>query len=153
MDNARKLEANCDECDRIPGGNSYGYRIIRRPLDNGSASTGEREIDPPQAEIVQRIFNEYTEGLSPRQIARRLNREGISSPRQGRWNASTINGNRLRKNGILNNELYIGRITYNRQRFVKDPETGKRSARLNPQREWGSLDSNRAFGEPDRIRC
>jgi len=64
MDNARKLEANCDECDRIPGGNSYGYRIIRRPLDNGSASTGEREIDPPQAEIVQRIFNEYTEGLS-----------------------------------------------------------------------------------------
>lgn len=30
--------------------------------------------------------------------------------------------NRLRRNGILNNELYTGRITYNRQRFVKDPE-------------------------------
>jgi hypothetical protein len=124
------------EAGKIPGGNSYGYRIIRRLLDDGLASTGEREIEPQQAEIVQRIFNEYAEGLSPRQIATRLNREGIPSPRQGRWNASTINGNRLRRNGILNNELYTGRITYNRQRFVKDPETGKRNARLNPEREW-----------------
>jgi hypothetical protein len=53
-----------------------------------------------------------------------------------RWNASTINGNRLRRNGILNNELYTGRISYNRQRFVKDPDTGKRVARLNPEHEW-----------------
>ncbi len=29
-----------------------------------------------------------------------------------------------------------GRITYNRQRFVKDPETGKRISRLNPKHEW-----------------
>ena len=74
--------------------------------------------------------------MAPRQIATRLNREGVPSPRGGQWNASTINGNRLRRNGILNNELYAGRITYNRQRFLKDPETGKRIARLNPEREW-----------------
>src|SRR5262245_58917942 len=74
--------------------------------------------------------------MAPRQIARRLNREAVPSPRGGQWNASTINGNRRRRNGILNNELYAGRITYNRQRFVKDPETGKRTARLNPERQW-----------------
>ena len=28
--------------------------------------------------------------------------------------------------GILNNELYVGRLIWNRQRFVKDPETGHR---------------------------
>lgn len=33
------------EAGRIPGGNSYGYRIVRKLLDNGAVSTGEREID------------------------------------------------------------------------------------------------------------
>ena len=63
-------------------------------------------------------------------------RFAVPSPRGGYWNASTINGNRLRRNGILNNELYIGRISYNRQRFVKDPETDRRIARPNPEHEW-----------------
>jgi len=128
------------EAGRIPGGNSYGYRIIRRLLDDGSVSTGEREIDPAQAEIIRRIFKEYADGMAPRQIAARLNHEGVSSPRGGQWNASTINGNRQRRNGILNNELYTGRITYNRQRFVRDPETGKRIARRNPEHEWVTRD-------------
>jgi site-specific DNA recombinase len=124
------------EAGRIPGGCSYGYRIIRRILADGSVSTGEREIDVTQAAIIRRIFEEYTDGLAPRQIAARLNREAVPGPRGGYWNASTINGNRRRRNGILNNELYIGRIAYNRQRFVKDPETGRRMARPNPEHQW-----------------
>jgi site-specific DNA recombinase len=56
--------------------------------------------------------------------------------RGGEWNASTINGNRQRRNGILNNELYVGRITHNRQRFVKDPDTSRRTARLSPEHLW-----------------
>jgi site-specific DNA recombinase len=124
------------EAGRIPGGSSYGYRIIRRLRADGSVSTGERKIDPSQAAIIQRIFKEYADGMAPRQIAARLNREAVPSPRGGQWNASTINGNRLRRIGILNNELYLGRIIYNRQRFLKDPETGKRVARPNPEHEW-----------------
>jgi site-specific DNA recombinase len=124
------------EAGRIPGGSSYGYRIIRRLRGDGSVSTGERKIDPSQAAIIQRIFKEYADGMVPRRIAARLNREAVPSPRGGQWNASTINGNRLRRIGILNNELYLGRIIYNRQRFLKDPETGKRIARLNPEHEW-----------------
>src|SRR5262245_4511488 len=124
------------EAGKIPGGNSYGYRIIRQLLPDGSVSTGEREIDLSQAAIICRIFEEYADGMAPRQIPARLNREAVPSPRGGHWNASTINGNRRRRNGILNNELYTGRITHNRQRFVKDPETGKRIARPNPEHEW-----------------
>ena len=45
-------------------------------------------------------------------------------------------GSPKRGNGILNDELYIGRIVWNRQRFIKDPETGKRASRLNPRDEW-----------------
>ena len=124
------------EAGKIPGGNSYGYKIIRRLKEDGSVTTGEREIDTDQAAIIKRIFAEYAGGMAPRRIASSLNAEGIPSPRGGKWNASTINGSRQRRNGILNNELYLGRITYNRQRFIKDPETGKRLARLNPEHEW-----------------
>ena len=37
---------------------------------------------------------------------------------------------------ILNNELYIGLLIWNRQRFVKDPQTFRRQARLNPPEVW-----------------
>jgi hypothetical protein len=37
---------------------------------------------------------------------------------------------------ILNNELYNGERVWNRQRYIKDPNTGKRQARLNPETEW-----------------
>jgi site-specific DNA recombinase len=65
-----------------------------------------------------------------------LNKDGISAPSGGDWGFSTINGNAKRGNGILNNEMYIGRIVWNRQRFIKDPETGKRQARPNPAADW-----------------
>ncbi len=128
------------EAGKIPGGNSYGYRIVKRITADGILATGERQIDPDQAAIVIRILNEFANGVSPRIIATRLNQAGIAGPRGGYWNASTINGSRRRANGILNNQLYIGRIVYNRQRFVKDPETGKRVSRLNPPDQWISVE-------------
>ena len=51
---------------------------------------------------------------------------------------STINGNRSA--GILNNALYVGQLVWNRQRFIKDPATGKRVTRLNPEEEWVRTD-------------
>src|SRR5262249_54074264 len=102
------------EAGKIPGGNSYGYRIVHALLSDGTVSPGEQEINPSKATIIQRILNEYADGMAPRQIAARLNREAVPSPRGGQWNASTINGNRRRRNGILNNELYTGQVTYNR---------------------------------------
>ena len=124
------------EAGHTAGGNSYGYRVVRRLFGDGNVARGEREIDPAQAAIVRRIYRDYANGQPPRAIAADLNCEGIPAPRGGAWNASTINGNRARRNGILNNELYIGRLVWNRQRFVKDPETGKRVARPNPETEW-----------------
>jgi hypothetical protein len=65
-----------------------------------------------------------------------LNREGVPGPTGGHWNASAVLGSPKRRNGILNNELYIGQIVYNRQRFQKNPATGKRISRENLEREW-----------------
>jgi site-specific DNA recombinase len=49
---------------------------------------------------------------------------------------STTYGNGKRGTGILNNGLYIGRLVWNRLRYVKNPDTGKRVSRLNPEAEW-----------------
>ena len=116
---------------RIPGGKSYGYNVVRDGDDRG-----QRTVNEAEALVIRRVFQDYAEGESPLAIASRLNAEGIPSPRGGQWNASTINGSRKRWNGLLNNRLYVGRIIYNRQRFEKDPVTGKRQAKPNPPDKW-----------------
>jgi site-specific DNA recombinase len=127
------------ELGKAGGGVSFGYRIVRR-LENGVVTTGEREIVPEEATIVRRIFNDYRAGASPKQIAKALNAEAVRGPRGALWSPSTIHGNPQRGIGILHNELYIGRLVWNRQRFLKDPDTGKRVARANPPSEWITKD-------------
>ncbi len=119
------------------GGLAYGYQVVKQLDANGEAIKGDREIDEVQADIIRRIFREYgLENKSPKAIAAQLNEEGIPCPSGKSWGQSTINGNRKRGTGILNNELYIGRLIWNRQRFIKDPATGKRVTRLNDPSEW-----------------
>ena len=118
------------------GGNSYGYDVIHTPLSNGEIEVGDRTVNEDQAAIVNRIFNEYLAGRSPKKIALGLNNDGIASPSGKGWGPSTIYGNRERGTGILNNELYIGRMVWNRLRYLKDPETRKRVLRMNPQEDW-----------------
>ena len=69
-----------------------------------------------------------------RAIAFELNKEGVSGPQGAKWGPSTIHGNPKRGVGILNNELYVGRLVWNRLRYLKDPDTesGCRVSILNP---------------------
>jgi site-specific DNA recombinase len=113
----------------------YGYRVLKA-LSGGNVTTGERQIEPSEASIVERIFRDFVAGVSPKQIAKSLNRERIAGPFGGPWSPSTIYGNAERGTGILNNELYVGRLVWNRLRYVKNPDTGKRVSRLNPPSEW-----------------
>ncbi len=118
------------------GGNAYGYEVVRGFAGDGSAITGERTVNAAEAEVVRRIFREFDAGQSPRTIALGLNRDGLKGPRGRTWGPSTLYGNRQRGTGILNNELYIGRLLWNRQRFLKDPSTGRRIARSNELEQW-----------------
>ncbi len=92
---------------------------------------GELEIVGEEAAVVRRIFAAYATGRTPRDIARDLNNEDIRPPLERRWNASTINGNAQRGSGLIFNELYAGRIIWNKVRMVKDPGAGKRLSRPN----------------------
>ena len=91
---------------------------------------------PAEADVIRRIFEDYAAGKSSQSIACALNAEKIAGPQGSEWGPSTIHGNVQRRNGILNNEPYIGRLVWNRQRFLKDPESGNRIARPNPEAEW-----------------
>jgi site-specific DNA recombinase len=45
-----------------------------------------------------------------------------------------------RGTGVLRNEVYAGRLVWNRMRFVRDPATGKRVSRVNPEAAWVRAD-------------
>ena len=49
-------------------------------------------VNPEQATIVKRIFQDYADGVSGKHIAKKLNQEGIPSPRGGKWGVSTLIG-------------------------------------------------------------
>ena len=109
------------------GGLPYGYRVT---------GTGQRSIDPDQAEVVRRIFREYLDGRSPRQIAAGLNADRIPTARGGTWCMTAIYGDTRRGIGILANPIYVGRQIWNRSRWVKHPETGRRVRQERPASEW-----------------
>src|SRR5215207_9439550 len=124
------------EAGRSGGGNAYGYDVVRAFAATGEPQRGERVVNEAEAQIVRRIFQAYAAGASPRAIAASLNAEGVRGPSGEAWGSSTLHGNPKRGTGILNNELYLGRLVWNRLRYVKDPATGKRVSRPNPPEAW-----------------
>ncbi|AEP29693.1 recombinase family protein [Brumicola nitratireducens] len=119
------------------GGNSYGYDVINTINEDGTITKGDRAINKEQAKIVERIFYEYTElNYSAKTIAKKLNKDGIKSPSGGEWSASTISGNRRRGTGLINNELYVGKLVWNKLKYTRNPITKKRDSRLNSENEW-----------------
>lgn len=124
------------EKGKAGGGLCYGYDVVKRLDGEGEPVRGERRINEAEAAVVRRIFREFAAGKSPRAIAADLNRDGIPGPFVRAWGDTTIRGHVCRGTGVLNNELYAGVLVWNRLRYVKNPATGKRVSRVNPQSEW-----------------
>ncbi|WP_425646815.1 recombinase family protein [Agrobacterium leguminum] len=124
------------EKGKAGGGLCYGYKVMKKFDANGEPIRGDREIVPEEAAIVRRIFREFASGKSPKAIAVDLNREGVPGPLGRAWGDTSIRGHVSRGTGVINNELYAGVLVWNRQRFVKDPTTGKRVSRPNPESQW-----------------
>lgn len=102
--------------------------------------TSKQVVVPEEARIVKEIFKRTADGESMYAIACDLNKRQVRSPGAS-WKGRAINRSDGRwmvpaLNALLQNELYIGRVIWNRSQWVKDPETGKRTRRERPESEW-----------------
>lgn len=118
------------------GGRTYGYRNV--PIEDASRTDQygrpavvavAYEVHPEQATWVKRIYEWFAAGETYRSIASKLNAMQIPSPRGKEWATSGVKV-------ILENEMYLGRITWNKKEWLKNPETGKRVYRKRPEHEW-----------------
>jgi len=130
------------------GGIAFGYR--REPLYDGTGSDrdGHRRrigvrwvIDAAEAEIVRHIYQLYAAGYGLARTAANLNGRQVPSPRRAKghrlrhdsvgdgWDVSTVRV-------ILMNELYRGRVIWNRSRWVRVPGTSRRRRVARPESDW-----------------
>ena len=68
---------------RIAGGRCYGYRLERKRDEVGRSYT-IAVVDPEQAAVVRRIYDDYLAERGLKQIAHSLNAEGVPPPSAGR---------------------------------------------------------------------
>lgn len=114
------------------GGVTYGYRTEPAPDGRGRMLV----IDETRADVVREIMRRYADGESVRPIVHDLNRRGVPGPSGKAWAVSAIHGSHTRRLGLLHAEVYVGRVTWNRRQWVKDPETGARRYVDRPRDEW-----------------
>jgi site-specific DNA recombinase len=111
------------------GGRCYGYNIVR------VGDEVRQEVNGQEAAIVRRIFEMAADGGSLKTITKTFNSEHVPPPRKRAGkNDATWCHNAIRE--MLRNELYIGRLIWNRSRYVKQPGTNKRLRRMRPTSEW-----------------
>jgi site-specific DNA recombinase len=140
------------------GGRCFGYRSV--PIEDSAhpdphgrpAIVGARlEIATEEAEVVRRIFTLYASGHSLKNVAKRLNAEGVASPqpRKGRpqsWCPSSIRT-------ILHNERYRGVVSWGRTRKERDPQTGRRVNRRRPLGDWVRAEIPEQRILPEELWC
>ena len=110
----------------------FGY--VKIPRSDGVSA--HADIQEAEAVVVRRIFDQYVkEGLTVRQIAKRLTLTRVPTPRNGgQWSWSAVDR-------ILHEEAYIGTYYYNRKHCVPiDGAYGKKRQRfkctVRPKEEW-----------------
>jgi site-specific DNA recombinase len=105
------------------GGKCYGYDNV--PVTGGGV---RKQINPMQADVLNRIFRMSAGGLGIRLIAHALNREGVAPPRpqKGKCTSSWCQ-TAIRE--MLYRELYIGRQVWNASKWIRHPDSGNRLRR------------------------
>jgi hypothetical protein len=115
------------------GGRCFGYRNVK------TADGVRLEVNEAEATTVRRIFEMSANGYSLKAITKALNTEQLPPPRarvgrpRATWCPTAIRE-------MLRRELYVGRVVWNRSKFVKKPGSRKRLRRERPQSEWRMVD-------------
>src|SRR5437016_2904149 len=119
------------------GEGTYGYRSVPvgemrfdrrgRPRPEGYRMV----IEPSEAAVVRRIFEDFSAGRAVTAIVKTLNAEGVRGRRRvsNGWSPATVSR-------ILKNEKYVGQWTWNRTEARRDPRTGRLRKFPKPEPEW-----------------
>lgn len=101
---------------RVAGGRCYGYALERKRDDSGRSFT-IAVVDPLQAEILRRIFQEYREHRGLKAIAIGLNNDGVPPPSAGRRGTGSWSPGALR--AMLINPRYRGLYVHGKVKKVR----------------------------------
>lgn len=116
---------------------TYGYRVVRGVVDEkGRNVNGVRKVDEAAAAVIRRVYQEYIAGKPIPEIVEGLNKDGIPAPTGGLWKRTAIMGSADKGEGILRNEVYTGKLIFNKSHVVRDPVTNRKRQILNPPSEW-----------------
>lgn len=109
----KKERARSGRLPQATGKGCYGYTYI--------PETGRRDLNPVQAPIVARIFEEFVRGKGVNRITDELNADGIRTYTGKRWYPITVHR-------ILRNETYTGRTVFGKTgtRMVRRPGRQRR---------------------------
>jgi site-specific DNA recombinase len=117
---------------------AYGFRYI----PGGRGQLGTIVIEECEARVVRLIFDWVgVEGLMLRQVARRLEQQGIASRHGRRWSSSTIGA-------IVRNTAYVGRAHHQKYEAVEPQRPRNRHGyrrrrkstfRRRPHEQWISV--------------
>lgn len=105
---------------RIAGGSCYGYRLERKSDGSGRKYT-VASVNEAEAPIVRRIYDECLGGRGLKQIAHRLNDEGIPAPSAGRRGSGSWSPSAVRT--ILLNVRYRGVYLHGRIKKLRQAGT------------------------------
>ena len=130
-------------------GAPYGYRYVKKTEHADAAYA----VEAPEAAVVRQIFAAYTqEGVSMREVARRLNAAPVPTRKRARWDPSTIAK-------LLRNPAYYGRACFGktaagpRQRITRRRSlkgrrpTGDTANHDRPRSEWLEIPVPPIIGE------
>jgi len=121
----------------------YGYRLVKKVTsEKGVITDSHIVIDIEEAKVVRQIFSWLgNDGLTLRQIAKRLTEEGVKPRRNkyGVWNTSTLGS-------LARNTTYVGIAKYQtskaiepkkRLKKISGPIKNKKTSRkVRPEEDW-----------------
>jgi site-specific DNA recombinase len=101
---------------QIAGGICFGYKLDRK-TDGAGRKFTLAVVNDAEAPIVRRIYDEYLTGRGHKQIAHRLNAEGVPAPAAGRRGSGSWAPGAIRT--ILLNPRYRGVYLHGRIKKVR----------------------------------
>ncbi len=141
---------------RYNGGQApYGYRI--RPAANKSEK-GILEINEDEAPLIRLIFDRYVNHeRGDGRVAEYLVSHGYNKAVRG--NGKTIYIDESFVGKVIRNEVYCGEMVYGKRKVIKNPKTGRMTARLRNPSEWYRAEglhepiiSKELFEEAQKVR-